>query len=169
MVSVLLSDSYHEKWYLNFKGGPFRGSPVECFTRVDDMGESPDNFLHGSRLIRSMSHDNINIVQLQPFQRIIHSLQQMFPTQPNLVWRITLTLIQENQRTYSAPEKFSGDDKIFSFPFKCFNCFSHGNFTFSVSVDFCAIEKVDSVFPGFVHTFQSEFFTDLAAVGDPSS
>src|SRR5579859_1795721 len=54
------------------------------------MGESTNDFLHWSRLIRSMSHNHINILQLQPFQRVIHSLNQMLPTQSNLIRRITL-------------------------------------------------------------------------------
>ena len=69
----------------DLKGGPFGGSPVESFPGLDDVGEATDDFFHGSRLVWSMGHDDVDIVQLKTLERSIHTLEQMLSAQSHTI------------------------------------------------------------------------------------
>src|SRR5271156_2648249 len=75
---------------LDFKGRPFRSSPVQGLSGLNEMSEPTNNLLHRSRLIRTMCHNHIHIIQLKSFERVIHAFNQMFSTQSNFIWKITL-------------------------------------------------------------------------------
>src|SRR5271156_2070325 len=92
---------------LDLKGGPFRSSPVECLSGLNEMSEPTNDFLHWSRLIRTMCHNNIHIIQLKSFKRVIHSLNQMLSTQSNFIRRIPLNQSHGlREMTNPSPEQF---------------------------------------------------------------
>lgn len=155
---------------LDLKGGPFRSSPVECLSGLNEMSEPTNNFLHWSRLIRTMCHNHIHIIQLKTFKRAIHSLNQMLSTQSNFIRRFLLNQSHGlREMTNPSPEQLGWDDKIVTFPSELLDGFAHGNFGCSVRVNFSTIEEIDSILPCFVHTFQCDLLADLATISNPSA
>lgn len=55
-------------------GGKLRGSPVVCFAACDEVREGPDDFQHRCEVVRTMSVDDINVVELEPFERAIDGI-----------------------------------------------------------------------------------------------
>src|SRR5271154_2428646 len=108
VVSMLYLLAFFEsRTTLDLKGGPFRSSPVECLSGLNEMSEPTNDFLHWSRLIRTMCHNNIHIIQLKSFKRVIHSLNQMLSTQSNFIRRILLNQSHDlREMTNPSPEQF---------------------------------------------------------------
>lgn len=59
-------------------GAYLGSSPVECFAGVDEVVECPDGFFHGTSAVRSVSIDEINIVQLETFESEMSAFDDTF-------------------------------------------------------------------------------------------
>src|SRR5215207_7299915 len=47
---------------------PFRGAPVERFSPFDDVVHCPDGLFDGRGFIRTVTVDQVNVIELQPFE-----------------------------------------------------------------------------------------------------
>lgn len=70
---------------LNLRAGPFAGSPVKGLSLFDNVVETPDNLDHGSGSVVAMSENDVDVIQLEPFETRVHALDEMLATQTILV------------------------------------------------------------------------------------
>src|SRR5215213_8183643 len=55
---------------------PFRGAPVNGFSPFDDVVHRPDGLFDGGGFIWTMTVDQVNVIELQSFQRPIDAFDQ---------------------------------------------------------------------------------------------
>ncbi|GAO49825.1 hypothetical protein G7K_3963-t1 [Saitoella complicata NRRL Y-17804] len=142
---------------LDLERGPLGCTPVKSMTIIDDLGERTNDLLHRRKRIGTVRHDNINIIQLQPLQTLLHTLQQMLPTQALVVW------------SRSTPVQLGRDNVVRPVPSQLLDRGTHCLFAFSVCVDLRSVEVVDPVLPCFGHALRGTVTSHLSSVGDPAT
>jgi len=88
--------------FRNEGGGPFRGSPVEGESLVDQPGKGSTGFLERCLKVGSVGENDIHVVELQSFETVPGALDNMFPGHERLVDFIAYF------------EQFSADDESLS-------------------------------------------------------
>ena len=90
--------------------------------------------LHWHGRVRSVSEDNINVVHLQPGQRVVQPLDQVLPRQPSRIEVLSA----------GTEEDLGGDDQVGSLPSTFLDDSAHLDFRVSLGVAFSRVEHVDT-------------------------
>lgn len=66
-------------------GGPFRSAPIEGFAFPDDLVKGKHRFFDWRFGVRAMGKDQVNILQIQTFERIVGAFDDVFVRKPTVV------------------------------------------------------------------------------------
>src|SRR6266702_4581020 len=130
---------------------------VRPYSLANPIVHSTNSLLDRRVRVRSMTEEEIQIIQLQSFEGFAAGLEYVFSRQAFVVWSV------------AAPEDFAGDNYVLPRPSQFLENIPHDNFGFPVSVGLCAVEEIDTLIICDRHALDGDFFADLSTVGHPGT
>jgi hypothetical protein len=118
----------------DFVGAPFGGAPVQRLTARDHIAHGPDGFFDWRVRVRTMTEHQIDIIELQAFERRVDRVQQIFAVQCVVLVR----------RFVEPPEEFRRYHIAHARPRQFLERLAHDLFGLAAGVDLRVVEEVDS-------------------------
>jgi hypothetical protein len=141
----------------DFIRAPFGGAPVQSLAARDHVAHGPDGFLDGRIRVGTMTERQIDIIELQAFERRVDRIQQIFAVQ-----RVVLI-----RRFLQAPEEFRRHHVAHARPRQFLERLAHDFFGPAAGIRLGVIEKVDSRVARRRERFARLAMIHLIAVSDP--
>ena len=143
----------------NLLRAPLGSTPVVRFALFDHGVHGAHGLFDGRLRVWTMTEDEIDIVELKAFQRVVNCLHQIFAIEGiALIW----PLVQ-------SPEKLGRNDIAGSAPARPLKDLAHNRFGLAAGIRLGIIKKVDAGFIGRRHTLIRDLFPHLLAKGNPSA
>ena len=111
---------------------PFGCAPIKYLTLVDQVGHGADRFFHRCFRVGPVTEIQVEIIHLQPTQRGMTCLDDVFTTQALLVGLVT------------SPKDLARHDEFIARPSTLFKDFTHDNFRLPGGIRFGVIEEIDA-------------------------
>jgi len=112
---------------------PLGGAPVERETLLNDVVHSSTALLKRGLVVRAMTEDNVNIVELQTFKRVLESFDNVFAAHHCVVETSGAGFID-----------LGGDNDALTSHVEVFKSLAHLDLGLTHAVDFCGVEEVDA-------------------------
>lgn len=160
---------------------PLRRSPVQGLACVNQVVEGAHRLLHGRVPIRAMGVNQVDVLQLESLEGLVHALNDVLPRQAAAVnlpvaKSITPVKLSSGQQPNRVQNKgrdgytyLGGDDDVVPLPAKLLDGLAHNLLGFALSVPFGAVEKVDAAVVRGLHTGICALTVDVPAVGEPAA
>ncbi len=139
----------------NLLRAPFRRAPIEHLALVDEIAHRPRGFLNGRLGVGPMAEVEIEIIDLEPFQRLVAGLHDMLAAQPFLIGLL------------AAPKDFAGDKKRIARPVLLAKDISHHRLGTAAGVSLGVVEEIDALVVGRGHQVSGDIVANLLTEGDP--
>lgn len=131
---------------------PFRSTPVEGLSVVDEIVEGSAGFFDGSGIIGSVAEDNIDVVQLESLEGVVAAFNDVLAGKTHVV------------NTSTTEEELGGDNDLFSGEIELLESLTEGDFTLALAVTFSSVEEVDTIVERLLDQFLGSFFS-LGIIG----
>lgn len=132
MKIVFFTDLQSFKYFISI---PITCTPVKCESFFYNFMESSAYFLERARLIKAVSIDNINIIQLQSPERSFEALLDMFSIRVSSIVDTTIR---------GCPY-FSSNNISFSWFINFLQNFTQVFLIFPISIHFSSIKMIDTI------------------------
>src|SRR5712692_5785401 len=110
---------------------PLGRSPVLYLTLMNQIVHRPDCFFYWSVRVRTVAEEQVQVFQLQSFERVAAGLEDVLARQTLVVW------------SFASPEDLARNNQVLATPAQFLDHVPHYRLCVSIRVGLCIVEEVD--------------------------